>query len=260
MASNWEAEVDGFFNSVQGAWRDARARSAEGQGPLTQVEKTVYPITDQELIDAGELYFSALGVITPVLDQLDVWTKSIAATVAPIRTSVELYRQSLSQNRHFAAAVETFSCTTTNLERAQDALVKTSVPRLKAQFFLPMKAELSNLNNLRVRAVKLCYKVEQLIKANNDPTLRKMLGKAKPEWQEKAQAELDLAKPTYIEAIHAFMPRFHQQMLDADRQLVQIKKDFFAQLGELQRQSHPQTAPIDYTELDRILSIVRPKL
>jgi hypothetical protein len=41
------------------------------------------------------------------------------------------------------------------------------------------------------------------------------------------------------------MPRFHQQMLDANRQLVQIKKDFMAQLGELQRQSHPPTAPVD---------------
>jgi hypothetical protein len=259
MASNWEAQVDGFLSSVQGAWRDVKARNAEGQGALSQMERTIYPITDQELIDAGELYFSALGVITPVLDQLDVWTKSIAATVAPIRTAIELYRQSLSQNRHFAASVETFSCTATNLDRAQDALIKTVVPRLKAQYFLPMKTELSNLNQLRLRAVKLCYKVEQLIKANTDPTLKKMLGKAKPEWQEKAQAELNIAKPTYLEAIHAFMPRFHQQMLDANRQLVQIKKDFMAQLGELQRQSHPPTAPIDYSDLDSILLIVKPK-
>jgi hypothetical protein len=260
MASNWEAELDGFFNSVQGAWRDAKAKNAEGQGPLTRIERTMHPISDQDLIDAGELYFSALGMVTPVLDQLDVWTKNIAATVAPIRTAIELYRKSLSQNRHFAVSVETFSCTATNLDRAQDALIKTSVPRLKAEYFLPIKAELNNLNTLRLRAVKLCYKVEQLINANSDPTLKKMLGKAKPEWQEKAQAELDIAKPTFIEAIHAFMPRFHQQMLDADRQLVQIKKDFLAQLGELQRHSQPPAAPIDYSDLDGILSIVRPKL
>jgi hypothetical protein len=256
MLSAWEAQFDSLMEGVSGFWHTAREKQAEGRGPLTQVEEAVFVINDQEILASSELYFSALATITPVMSQLDAWEKAIGGTVGPTRSAIDVYRQALPQLGDF---VDSFAGTTESVAQAHEHLSKVQLPRLKAELLLPIKAELAGLDALRSRVVRLRYKVEQLEKAQRTGTLQKVIDGVKPEWMQSARAELEVAKPTFIEAVKVFMAKWRDRMTEILQHLVIIRREFMAAIGGLQAQPQPPVPSVDYGDVDAILAVLAPE-
>jgi hypothetical protein len=239
--------------NVSGLWHTARERQGEGQGPLTQVERAVFPINDPEILASIDLYFGALATITPVMSQLDAWEKAIGLMVAATQSAVGVYRRALPQLGAFA---DSFAGTSESAARAHEQLSRVQLPRLKTELLLPIRAELAGLDELRSRAVRLQYKVEQFEKAELERTLPKVIGRFGPEWLQGARAELEIAKTTFVEAVKIFSPKFRERMTEIFQQLVMVRREFMGAIGSVQPQAQPPAPPVDYGDVDDILAVL----
>jgi hypothetical protein len=101
--------------------------------------------------------------------------------------------------------------------------------------------------------------VEQLEVAMSGKALKVVIDKTKPEWLEEAQAELDAVKPGFFDELHAFLGRFEEWKLTARSEFEIIRGNLLDKLGQVRRVETPLARPLDFGDVDSILTIVKRK-
>jgi hypothetical protein len=259
MSSDWEAQSEGYFAGIQRSWTESRQKSADGMTIGKQAEQTMFPIRDSDLLRATDDYFAALGIFTQVSDQIDAWEKNLTSLSTSLGGNVQSWKSLIGNDPRLGTLLAAFSTQVSGLGSRIEPLVKVEIPRFRIKFLPSVKAELAHIDSLRSQARRLQYKVEQLELAVTDNTLKKVIDTTKPAWLEQARTGLAAAKPLFFQALAEFLERFNGWKAGTRAEFEALRAKVTERLEQLPPPDVPPAPPINYGDLDAILTIAQKK-
>ena len=247
---SFERDWDRFMNDAGKFWKSTANQATGGKSMKELKNEMMTPIEDTEMQQRNELYFYVKKVIDSAFQGEADWLRELATVDKVLAQLGEIY---LHDGKEFEESVK-------KAETARTTLVSAKVAQFLKGRFTEIRDKHTRLGNLSDRATKLQYKVEQLTRVYNNEDASKVFGYVKKQqWLEKAQDELDVAKPEYFQALDEFMVEFHT----ARRELFQLwKEDLHAYEQSLVESfgggiEDPGTLILSYDELDETLNVLK---
>jgi hypothetical protein len=258
MLTEWEQQAETFLTDVTAFWNASREKNANGVTFKTQAEEYLITVNDPELQAANTAYFAAVTAVATIANNLALFPKSLTAASSDLAKIVDLYRTELSAQEDLLPKVTEFvrdaalfdTAVTSGIQQQFEGLVTTAVG--------PLKAELADINNLRLTAMRLEFKLEQLDLAYADPKVVAKFSLVPDSWRENTREALVAAKPEFIDAMERFRPRFDEVRRFLFNETEKVKREFVERLGMIQSEPMPAFAPIEYWDIDDLEGI-RPK-
>jgi hypothetical protein len=106
--SDSEPQSDQFLANFQRNWSEFRQKSSEGMTIGKQAEKSVFSVTNPDVLRACDDFFAALAIFMPLFDQIELWQNSLNATSSSVTASAETWRSLFSKDPRFSEAVPAF--------------------------------------------------------------------------------------------------------------------------------------------------------
>ena len=238
-----EKDWDRFMEDAGKFWRTAKKEATGGKSAQEMKQSLLTPVEDPEIQGRSQVYFYVKQVMDAVFTGKDDLFHELDMVDKVLADLNEIY---LHEGREFEASLK-------KGERARAALIGShSVDFLKDRF-TKIREKHEKLGTLADQVTKLQFKVEQLTRVYNDEDASKVFAFVKKnQWLEKAQDELDVAKPEFFKAMDEFMEEFHETR----REFFQIwKEDLQAYDKSLEEAygagiEEPKLEGVDFSQVD----------
>jgi hypothetical protein len=191
-----------FETAVEQTWQSAQQQREAGVDLQTQLQSFRFPIHDPEIQASSDVYFYILAALTGLLKHFPQYGKTLDTFLLEARNLHSTGALPATEKRRFDAKFA-------EINSARSLLVSTKIVAHVGKL-QHLRKELESVNELRVTATKLRYKVEQWEMTHGNPSAHNFFSLAKGQkWLEEAKAGLDQAKPDFINAMSDFAIRFH---------------------------------------------------
>jgi predicted translin family RNA/ssDNA-binding protein len=250
------SQVDKVVGSVVELWNSSMEKAPSLSDITTHSHDKIFQVQDPELNDASKSYFAAQDTLNKLSRNLALFRKSAASIAAGLQSMGSYYSAAFPEGDELAPKAASFIQNATSVQRADAVVFEAQFTAVVTETLAPLKDELAEVNTLRCAAVRIQYKIEQLERASADALVSKVIPDAK--WLENARESLATAKPAFLTALNGYNAHFDDVRRHLFLELDRMKREFFVQLGAIERDALPMISPIGYWDIDD-LDGIRPK-
>jgi hypothetical protein len=252
----------GLFGSVKARYHKSRDEKAAGIDLTTQAELASCPLDDREIPAASDQYFSMLATLTHSLDAIAKWRSGILELTNTLQYCGDLYNTTFPPGSPLSGQVAGLIQATSNLRTAQETLLEAELSQILNDTLNPLKGQLAAINQLRSKALRVQYRYEQLQKVGAEPDGQKVLGVIGKDWTQKAQDELNVVKPAFLNEVETFRGTFESLRSQAFERIERLHQQLFERVGLVEPQVDGPKLPEapEYADLLEVTSVYVPKV